>query len=72
MVREAAAGVTAAGGGAPGTLFMSQLSEEAGVNVVVTWAAPRWQKVAGGGSEEFRAALAASYPSLPETWAEQV
>jgi kynurenine 3-monooxygenase len=70
MVQEAAAGLRGAGGGAPATLFLSQPSEECGVTAVLTMAHPRWQGLQG--REQYARLLAASFPSLPPAWAEEV
>ena len=72
MVTEAKAGVRAAGGGPPGSFFMSQPSEEAGVTAVLSMVHARWQGLEGGTAAAYRELLRVGYPSLPDSWAEEV
>ncbi|EFN55569.1 hypothetical protein CHLNCDRAFT_134054 [Chlorella variabilis] len=72
MVTEAKAGVRAAGGGPPGSFFMSQPSEEAGVTAVLSMVHARWQGLEGGTAAAYRELLRVGYPSLPDSWAEEM
>lgn len=71
MVKEAAAAAKASGG-PPGNWFMSQLSEVAGVTAVLSMPHTRWQKLEGAGAAEWMAFLRSAYPSMPDSWTEEV
>lgn len=76
MVTEAPAALAAAGGGAPGTLFLSQPTPEA-VTAVLTWPHKRWAAAGvtaeqAGEEATYRRLLADSFPTLPSEWAQQV